>query len=347
MSRSGIRVLPGTDVLVLLAGVAGCAVAGRARPRAVGTFYSLTAADVDPALGPRPALHGEPIGVPGPYALLMDLPGFNGMRVPARLWMLDAVSGRPRGLGDLADRVAPRATAVVAVAILRTAPRRLAARVPVVAVPGMRVTTTAARARLGLPLRENETETMYGAIAQARPSSTATAGSRRRSTSRCATCSSTTIRGSSIGWPRPSRSRSIVETARDVDGAWKPSSERTPASGESTSRLSGPAMRSRRTRAFAPAPIPGTPLRVVPSPRRSTRRDIGAILDGDLDTRWHTPSQAGDGDRGRPRTRHRVTAVVLCLGAYPGQYPRGLTVEVSPDGVDWSAVYWRHRARDL
>jgi hypothetical protein len=38
-----------------------------------------------------------------------------------------------------------------------------------VSVPPMRVTRLAAAARLGLPMRESETESMYGAIAQDRP----------------------------------------------------------------------------------------------------------------------------------------------------------------------------------
>ena len=69
-------------------------------------------------------------------------------------------------------------------------------------------------------------------------------------------------------------------------------------------------------------------------------RDIGAILDDDFDTRWHVPSQMGGetivADLGSAR---HVAAVVLCLGAYPGQYPRGLAVDVSTDGVEWSTVY--------
>jgi hypothetical protein len=69
-------------------------------------------------------------------------------------------------------------------------------------------------------------------------------------------------------------------------------------------------------------------------------RDINAILDGDLDTRWHSQPQRGGEtitiDLGRPR---RVAAVELCLGAYAGQYPRGLTVETSLDGIAWSPVY--------
>jgi hypothetical protein len=39
------------------------------------------------ALGPTPTVAGTPLGWPGPYAWLQQLPGFSGLRVPARLWM--------------------------------------------------------------------------------------------------------------------------------------------------------------------------------------------------------------------------------------------------------------------
>ena len=93
------------------------------------------------------------------------------MRVPARLWMLSVLClAVVAAFVDRADRVAPRcggwSCGVATLGLLLDGwPRAF----PIVAAPGMRVTTTAARARLGLPLRENETETMYGAIAQARP----------------------------------------------------------------------------------------------------------------------------------------------------------------------------------
>ena len=38
-------------------------------------------------LGPAPTLMGHPMLYRGPYALLMYLPGFNSLRVPARFWM--------------------------------------------------------------------------------------------------------------------------------------------------------------------------------------------------------------------------------------------------------------------
>jgi hypothetical protein len=63
------------------------------------------------------------------------------------------------------------------------------------------------------------------------------------------------------------------------------------------------------------------------------------VLDGDLDSRWHAPRQDGNEtitvDLGAPRD---VRAVVMCLGAYPSQYPRALSVDVSPDGASWTAV---------
>ena len=39
------------------------------------------------SLGPAPTLMGKPLMYRGPYALLMFLPGFNALRVPARFWM--------------------------------------------------------------------------------------------------------------------------------------------------------------------------------------------------------------------------------------------------------------------
>jgi len=210
---------------------------------------------------------------------------------------------------------------------------------PIVDAPGMRVTSTAARARLGLPLRENETETMYGAIAQARPVFNGYSGFEApqhfamrdlleqhdpRILERLAAAEPIEV---------------IVENRRDADGAWnafvarQAGARRVDVSPEWTSYEIPP------TAAFAAGPVAGASLRAVSVSATTNPRDIGAIVDGDLDTRWHTPQQAaGDAIVADLGGLQRVTAVVLCLGAYPGQYPRGLTVEVSEDGDIWSAV---------
>jgi hypothetical protein len=132
----------------------------------------------------------------------------------------------------------------------------------------------------------------------------------------------------------------VGETARDGDGTWSAyvgqhaGARRADATPEWTS-YEIPA-----TGAFPPAAIAGTPLHVESITTSVNTPDIRAILEGDLDTRWHTPRQAGGetivADLGREQL---VSAVVLCQGAYPAQYPRGLTVEVSRDGAEWSPVY--------
>src|SRR5436189_1962160 len=204
---------------------------------------------------------------------------------------------------------------------------------PVVAAPGERVTTTAARARLGLPLRDNETETMYGAIAQARPVFNGYSGYYApqhfamrdllehydpRILDRLAAAEPIEV---------------IVETVRDAGGEWSryvqahKGVRRVDVRPEWTSYELPP------TGALAPETITGPLLRVASVIASENSRDIGAILDGDLDTRWHAPSQAGGetivAELGAPG---HVAAIVLCLGAYPGQYPRGLTLEISSDG---------------
>jgi hypothetical protein len=44
------------------------------------------------ALGPDPKVGAEASELPGPFALLMQLPGFNSLRVPARFWLMGTLS---------------------------------------------------------------------------------------------------------------------------------------------------------------------------------------------------------------------------------------------------------------
>jgi hypothetical protein len=211
---------------------------------------------------------------------------------------------------------------------------------PLLAVPAMRVTSIDAHARLGLPLERNETETMYGAIAQARPVFNGYSGyiapqhaalrdllerHDPRILARLAATDPVEV---------------VIETAEDADGAWnayvakQPGARQVDVTPGWTSYLLPP------TGASAPVVAAGPLLRVAVISTTHNSRDINAVLDDDLDTRWHSqPQRGGEAitiDLGHPQ---RVAAVELCLGAYAGQYPRGLTVESSPDGTAWSVVY--------
>ena len=106
------EMFPGITI-VLLAG-AGLVMAARrgVEHRSTLTFYSLAALLMWLlTLGPRPSLLGRPLGISGPYALLMYLPGFDEMRVPARLWMLAVLCLSARGSADdCADSIRPPQT---------------------------------------------------------------------------------------------------------------------------------------------------------------------------------------------------------------------------------------------
>ena len=333
---------PGITVSILfVAGVVMCFRQKAEATRYLGFYAAAAILMWVLSLGPRPTLHGQAIGVYGPYALLMNLPGFNGMRVPARLWMVAVLC-----LGVVAalviSRIESRRTrgAVVAAAVAGLLVDGWPRAFPIVDVPAMRVTSIDARARLGLPILGNETETMYGAIAQARPVFNGYSGYTApqhaamrdllehhdpRILARLAAIEPIEI---------------VIESKDDPNGAWnayvagQPNARRVDATAEWISYAMP------RTGALAPGPVGGTRLALAAIATTTNAADINAVLDGDLETRWHSPSQRGIEtitiDLGRPQP---VTSVELWLGAYPGQYPRVLVIEGSADGVEWSTVF--------
>ena len=293
------------------------------------------------SLGPAPKLAGVALHVPGPYAVLAMLPGFDGIRVPARLWMVAVLClaiSAAFVVARIQNRGARRAVVALATAglLLDAWPRRF----PVVAVPGMRVTATDARARLGLPLHEAETETMYGAIAQRRPVFNGYSG---YAAPQHAALRDLLERFDPRILDRLAAHEPvevIVESAGDADGRWNAFVQRHPHATKTGEGADWTGYLIAATGAAAPAPVTGAVLAVAHVEATANDKDIGAVLDGDLETRWHAVPQNG-GETitlALDRAQH-VNAVVMCLGTYAGQYPRTLEVDVSSDGVAWVRVY--------
>lgn len=293
------------------------------------------------ALGPQPSMLGHRLGIPGLYASIAWLPGFDEMRVPARVWMLSVLSLSAVAslvVASIDSRSRRRWIAAIATIgfLLDGWPRSF----PLVAAPDSRTTTNAALARLGLPLRQNETETMYGAIPQVRPVFNGYSGYEApqhpalrdlldqhdpRIVQRLAADGPIEI---------------VVQKDLDPDAAWQhyieaiPRIQRGPVSSTWTSYVLGP------THAFAPAAPIGPLLPVASIIASVNQHDVGAVLDGDVDTRWNAPTQAGSEtvtiDLGHAV---HVQAIELCLGRYASQYPRALTVDASADGTLWNPVF--------
>ena len=328
---------PGAAVVCLT--IAAIVVAVRRREhRATIAFYASAAVLMWLlSLGPQPRLNGMALGVPGPYAVLTWLPGFNGMRVPARLWMVTVLCLSvcvAFAIAAIDWRRGGRWLVALAgiLVVLDGWPRALAT----FEVPPMRVTRSHAPVRLGLPMRQNETETMYGAIAQERPVFNGYSG--YTAPQHPALLDMLEAHDARILW-RLAAERPIevvVDWATDADGRWRGwldgfagASRVDVGDGWTSYELGATAFR-------APPPVTGRRLSVAAVTASANQHDIGAVLDDDLVTRWHVPRQEGGEtitlDLGTPQ---RVGALVMCLGGYPSQYPRALQIDVSRDGRSW------------
>jgi hypothetical protein len=292
------------------------------------------------SLGPAPKMAGTAIGIPGPYAILAALPGFDGIRVPARFWMVAVMCLAVCAAFVIARIETRRTRRIVAAAVtvgflLDAWPRDF----PVIAAPGARVTNGQARARLGLPLHEAETETMYGAIAEGRPVFNGYSGYAAPQHAALRDLLEHHDHAILDRLAATEPIEVIVESAGDADGQWNAFVRAHRGAIPLTSGPDWTAYAISPTNALPPAPVSGPLLAVSRIEASANNKDIGAVLDGDLDTRWHTAPQAG-GETitiALDRPQH-VSAIVLCLGAYAAQYPRALDVEVSADAIAWSPV---------
>lgn len=331
---------PGAALLCLAA--AAIVVAAKQREhRSTIAFYACAAVLMwTLSLGPEPRLNGIPIGVPGPYAVLGWLPGFNAMRVPARLWMVAVLCLSVCAAFGLPALRRPRGrrwiVALAAILVLLDGwPRGLAT----VRVAPMPVTNSHAPVRLGLPMRENETETMYGAIAQGRPVFNGYSG--YTAPQHPALLDMLEAHDARILWRLAAAQpiEVVVDWATDVDGRWRGWLDAFTGASRVDVGDGWTSYEVRATGFHAPPPVTGRQLGVAAVTASVNQHDIGAVLDGDLVTRWHAARQEGGEtitlDLG---SAQRVRAVVMCLGAYPAQYPRALQLDVSHDGRSWNVA---------
>jgi hypothetical protein len=336
------EMFPGITI-VLLAG-AGLMMAARrgAEHRSALTFYSFAALLMWLlTLGPRPSLLGRPLGISGPYALLMYLPGFDEMRVPARLWMLAVLCLSGVGALTIAQirsvRLRQMAVTVAVVGLLLDGwPGSFA----LAAAPARRPrVASAAVARLGLPLASNETESMFRTIEDGLPTFNGYSG---YDAPQHPALRDLLDRRDPMILERLASSgpiQIVVEHELDADGSWQRYVE---AAG--SKRLDDGAGWSRFELLPRPMPPPfiasGVPVRIAHADANVNVSDINAIIDGDLKTRWHAREQRGTEtvtiDLG---VAHTLRALVLCLGSYTSQYPRVLAVDASDDGSRWVTVW--------
>jgi hypothetical protein len=299
------------------------------------------------ALGPSPTLLGSPVWYKAPYAWLLLLPGFDSLRVTGRFAMLAAATLAVGG-GLVVARLLPRhgAWRTVAVALLSlgilaegwplemhlaTAPSRSAL---------LESSAPASLAVLELPLgdRDADAAAMYRQCFHGHPLWNGYSGydpphypALRRA---LAAGEPEALRVMAEVGPLLVR----VDRRRDADGslgrwvaAYQGASLIAAQDEESVYRVAASTTRSHAS---------GPRLSIAAIQANTNPAAVPHLFDGDLESRWHTGPQRGDEeislDLGRDQP---VGAVVLSLGPYVNEFPVGLLVERSTDGMAWTEAF--------
>jgi hypothetical protein len=312
--------------------------------RSVLAFYLLAAFAMWVfALGPDPTVVGYRVFYQMPYSWLMRLPGFDGLRVPARFWMMTLVC--LSAVAALAvHRLEGRARRVVvalAVAglLLDGWPRRFR----VLAAPELRPSPRGVAARLDLPIADDtDPQALYRQMFDRAPLYNGFSG--------YAPPHYYAMRAMvEDGDPRILQVLAargplgvVIDHGGDPGGALRKLVLMVP--GSTVDRME-PAWSSYRVpRSLAAPDLPdrsGTPIKIqsltaVPNPASAER-----ALDGNLMTRWWVaglPQQPAAVVIALEAPTH-VGQVVIDLGGFVTDFPRRLRIDVSGDGVAWDAAW--------
>jgi hypothetical protein len=325
------------------------AVVGAWRRRSALAFYALaTVAMWVFSLGPSPTLMNTTLIYKAPYAWLMLIPGVDGVRVPARFWVL----------GTLCLSIA----AALAVVHIVTRWRELRAWLPIAACafvlieawprplriivrPEPRPLHTPAVARLELPVNPaHDAIVLYRASEHRRPVINGYSGyfaphywalqymleeKDRAILSRL----------SSLG-----TIEAIVDHDLDRDGRWRRFVSSDPETTVVYQDRSYTAYRIGRSQVPSASMLPqiiGEPLPFVGISASLYQDLVRNLVDGDPITRWHTggpqsPTNELTVDLGSAQS---VTAVEQQIAGYVADFPRRLEIQTSLDGGSWQTVW--------
>lgn len=307
------------------------------------------------SLGPFPTLMGKPLMYRGPYSLLMFFPGFNALRVPARFWMMAILCLAIVG-AILFDRLAARAgrtlrlvaATIVALGVIAdgwVSDMPLAAAPPVWRAESCGNGTATSRALVELPLGYpyGDVAAMYRSMSHGRPVVNGYSG--------YSPPHYAALRfGLSLRDPDTLTQLAIhgaadfvIDRQEDPDGSW----ERYVAAHPGAQVICTEGTQALYRLTADPSDVNAKDIddkRALPvaAIRPSLNSDVaGQMIDGDRTTRWDTaaPQTAGtvvDLDLGGVRAVNRVE---LALGAFVEDFPRGMTIEASQDGLTWREVW--------
>ena len=302
------------------------------------------------SLGPAPSLMGKPLMYRGPYALLMFLPGFNSLRVPARVWMMTTLCLAIVG-AMLFDRLAARvgrqrviAAVVVALGVIADG---WVSEMPLAAAPPVwkaeacgDVVPGAAMIELPLGSPYRDVAAMYRQMSHGRALVNGYSGYFPPHYFALRFGLSVRDRDVLTELARHGVTDVVVDREEDPGAGWDgyvaghPDAQLICAEGHQT-------LYRLRSRGASVASASGATLPIA-EVRPNVNSDKASLMtDGDRTTRWESGPQtertAIDIDLSAV---HTVTGVELSLGPFVADFPRALLIEVSDEGQAWREV-WR------
>ena len=311
--------------------------------RSVLGFYLLAAfAMWVLALGPDPTVMDLRALYQAPYGWLMRLPGFDGLRVPARFWVMTLACLAV--IGAIAvDRLSGRARrilVVVAVAglLLDGWPRTF----PVQAAPPLRPSPSGSTLRLDLPMSDDtDAQALYQQMFDPVPLVNGFSGYAAPHYYALRTMMSESDPRILQVLAARGPLGVVIDHAGDADGALRKLVLAAP--GATVERMERDWSSYRVPQSVNPPDIPdvtGAPVRIkslvtFPSPPHAYR-----ALDGLRDTRWSGGKQEQSAEATiELEAATHVGQVVIDQGVFVGDYPRTLTIDVSADGGTWEQVW--------
>jgi F5/8 type C domain len=296
------------------------------------------------ALGPDPKVMGQRALYQAPYGQLMRLPGFDGLRVPARFWMMSLACLSV--VGALAvDRLSGRSRrTLVAVAITGLLVDGWPREFRVLPAPEVRPSPSGVSARLDLPIDEevSDARAMYQQMFDPVPLFNGFSGyiAPHYYAMRA-------LLEDGDGRILPVLAAHgplgvVIDHAGDADGALRKLVLAAP--GAAVERMEHDWSSYRVPRSVAAPDLPdqsGTPIRIksltaAPKPAWAER-----ALDGNMMTAWST--------RDEPKGPAEVTIeldtpahvgqIVINLGGFATDFPKRLQIDVSVDGIAWETAW--------
>jgi len=315
--------------------------------RSAMTFYALAALAMWLlSLGPEPTLMDHPIIYKAPYAWLMMLPGVEGVRVPARFWMLAALClsvAAALALRQLTARWPRFARAIPAIACVGILADGWPRPMFMEKRPASRPVHSRVVARLDLPpVASHDSISLFRATEHKRP-----------------------LFNGYSGYFAPhywamqymikqhdpavlTRLSSYGPFEVVVDHDWDPGAalRRFLLSAPQTSLV----YRDDRYSAFRVERGPYTPAIPRPQGQALAIASITAtcgethareMVDGDIMSRWHCGREQRPGDTFTVDlgSERQLAGAELLIAGFVGDFPRKLSIETSGDGATWAPAW--------